>query len=195
MFVLTSSFYWFFLLPPKSSPSFCTLDSKVYVCVCVCVCVHVCVHLCVLVAQSCPTLCIPMDCSSPASSAHGILQVRILEWVVISFSRGSSRPRDWTWVSCIAGRFFTTLSHQGSPFWSVLLSISQTLHTCSYLTGLVFSVTLPRNFLFPDYHTTPAHLAYWYNLSTPLHMLLHPQKQTWCPLACIMSPQHSSSIN
>ena len=50
--------------------------------------------VCVLVAQSCPTLCNPMDCSSPGSSAHGILQVRILEWVVIPFSKGSSQPKD-----------------------------------------------------------------------------------------------------
>ena len=42
------------------------------------------------VAQSCPTLCDPMDCSPPCSSVHGILQARILEWVAISFSRGSS---------------------------------------------------------------------------------------------------------
>ena len=53
------------------------------------------------------TLCDPMDCSPPGSSVHGILQVRILEWVTIPFSRGSSWPRDRTWVSCIAGRFFT----------------------------------------------------------------------------------------
>ena len=50
------------------------------------------------VAQSCPTLCDPMDCSLPGFSVHGILQVRILEWVTISFSRGSSRPRDRSWV-------------------------------------------------------------------------------------------------
>ena len=60
-----------------------------------------------LVAQSCLTLCDPMDCSPPGSSVHGILQARILERVVSSFSRGSSWSRDWTWVSCIAGRFFT----------------------------------------------------------------------------------------
>ena len=60
-----------------------------------------------LVAQSCPTLCDPMDCSLSGCSVHGILQERILEWVAISFSRGSSRPRDGTQVSCIAGRFFT----------------------------------------------------------------------------------------
>ena len=58
------------------------------------------------VTQSCPTLCDPMDCSPPGSSIHGILQARILEWVAISFSRGSSRPRDRTQVSRIAGRHF-----------------------------------------------------------------------------------------
>ena len=59
------------------------------------------------VAQSCPTLWDPMDCSLPDSSLHGILQARILEWVAISFSRGSSWPRDQTQVSCTAGRHFT----------------------------------------------------------------------------------------
>ena len=58
------------------------------------------------VAQSCPTLCYPMDCSPPGSSIHGIFQARILEWVAISFSRGSSQPRDRTQVSHIAGRCF-----------------------------------------------------------------------------------------
>ena len=62
----------------------------------------------VLVAQSYLTLCNPMECSPPGSSVHRISQARILEWVVISFSRGSSWLRDWTWVSCIAGRFFTS---------------------------------------------------------------------------------------
>ena len=61
----------------------------------------------VLVAQSCPTLCDPIECSLPGSSVHGILQARILEWVAILFSRGSSQPRDWTHDSCIAGGFFT----------------------------------------------------------------------------------------
>ena len=60
------------------------------------------------VAQLGPTLCDPMDCSPPGSSIHGILQARILEWVALSFSRGSSRPRDRTHISCIAGGFFTT---------------------------------------------------------------------------------------
>ena len=60
----------------------------------------------VKVAQSCPTLCNPVDCSLPGFSVHGILQARILEWVAISLSRGSSRPRDRTQVSRIGGRHF-----------------------------------------------------------------------------------------
>ena len=60
-----------------------------------------------LVAQSCPTLHNCMDCSPPGSSVHGISQARILEWVAISSSRGSSRLRDPTQVSFIAGTFFT----------------------------------------------------------------------------------------
>ena len=58
------------------------------------------------VAQACPTLCDPMDCNLPGS-IHGILQARILEWVAISFSKGSSRPRDRTRISRIAGSRFT----------------------------------------------------------------------------------------
>ena len=56
-------------------------------------------YVCTKPLQSCPTLCDSMDCSPPGSSAHGIFQARILEWVVVSFSRGSSRPRDQTRVS------------------------------------------------------------------------------------------------
>ena len=67
----------------------------------VCVCVHararVCAWACVhSAAQSCPALCDPMDCNLPGSSVHGIFQARILEWVTISFSRGSSQPKDRT---------------------------------------------------------------------------------------------------
>ena len=60
-----------------------------------------------LVSQSCPTLCDPTDCSPPGFSVHGILQARIPEWVAISFSRGSSWPRDWTRVTHIADRLFS----------------------------------------------------------------------------------------
>ena len=57
-----------------------------------------------------------MDYTTPGSSVQGPLQVRILEWVAIPFSRESSQPRDQTHVSCIAGRFLNCLSHQGSIF-------------------------------------------------------------------------------
>ena len=67
-------------------------------CVCVCVCVR---------TQLWLTLCNPMDYSLPGSSLHGISQARIPEWVAIPFSRGSSRSRDQTHFSYIAGGFFT----------------------------------------------------------------------------------------
>ena len=60
--------------------------------------------------------CDPMDCSLPGSSVHGISQAKILKWVAISFSRWSSQPRDWTCISCIVGRFFTT-EPLGKPFY------------------------------------------------------------------------------
>ena len=59
------------------------------------------------VTQLCPTLCDPMDCSLPGSSVHGIFQAIVLEWIAISFSRGSSQPRDRTQVSRIVDRRFT----------------------------------------------------------------------------------------
>ena len=63
--------------------------------------------------QSCPTACDPMDCSPPGSSVHGILQARILEWVAMPSSRGSSRPRDQT---CIVRRFTTGASLEAHSF-------------------------------------------------------------------------------
>ena len=65
------------------------------------------------------TLCDPMDCSLPASSVHGILQARILEWVAMTFSRGSSQPRGGTWVSyvsCIGKQVLCHWCHLGSPY-------------------------------------------------------------------------------
>ena len=84
------------------------------------------------VAQSCPTLCFPMDCSLLGSSIHRIFQARLLKWVDISFLRVSSRPRDWTQVSHIAGRRFTIWATKGSPIWQMLLNAEQT-KTFSYL--------------------------------------------------------------
>ena len=87
----------------------------------------------VLVAQSCPTLCSPMDCSLPGTSVHGILQARVLEWVAIPFSRGSSRPRDQTWVSHIAGRFFTV--------W-----VTREAHMCTVVSELLNCTSVGSSF-------------------------------------------------
>ena len=84
--------------PQPWQPLTCFLPS---VCVWVCVCAR-------SVAQSCPALCNPKDCSPPGSSVHGISQPRILEWAAISFSKGSSWSRDWTHTSCI-GRWILHL--------------------------------------------------------------------------------------
>ena len=70
-----------------------------------------------LVIQLCLTLCETMDFSLPGSFVHGILQARLLEWVAVPFSIGSSWPRDWTQVSCFWRRFFTVWSQGNSWFW------------------------------------------------------------------------------
>ena len=72
----------------------------------------------VLATQSCLTLCNPMECSPPGSSVHGIFQARILEWVAISFSRGSVLPRNQTQVSRLACRFFSVLATR-EAWWQI----------------------------------------------------------------------------
>ena len=72
-----------------------------------------------LVTQLCLTLFEPMDCSLPGSCVHGILQVRILEWVTMPSSKGSSQLRNWTRVSHIAGRFFNIwATREAQEYWS-----------------------------------------------------------------------------
>ena len=76
---------------------------------------------CRSVAKLCPPLLWPQDCSPPGSSVHGVLRVRTLEWDAVSFSRGSSRPRDWAHVSCTGRRI---LYHWAA--WEVLLDFTNT---------------------------------------------------------------------
>ena len=101
-----------------------------------------------LCAQSCLTLCNPRDCSPPGSSVHGIFQATMLEWVAISYSRGSSQSRDWTHISCVSciGRqilylFATWEAHvicmkiffpffKTPPFFFFFLSNSEILNIC-----------------------------------------------------------------
>ena len=73
------------------------------------------------VAQSCQILFDPIDCNLLGSSVDGILQARIVEWVAISYSRGSSRPRDRTQISCIAGGFFTVQAQRRPMIYKLYL--------------------------------------------------------------------------
>ena len=103
--------------------------------------------------QSCPTLCNPMDYSLPDPSIHGIFQARILKWVTISFSRRSSQPIDWTQVSHIVGRRFTTrevIKNLASKitrwlFWGASLPSSR---SADFLNKVIFlSSTLHLRFI------------------------------------------------
>ena len=79
---------------------------------CVCACVCVCMH-----TQLCPTLC---NYTLPGSSVHGIIPARMLEWVAIFSSRGSSQRRDWTCISCSAGRIFYQWATREAHVWCLL---------------------------------------------------------------------------
>ena len=99
------------------------------------------------VTQSCPTLCDLVDCSLPGSSVHEILQARILEWVAISFSRGSSRPRGRTQVSCIGVRRFnlqaTSEGPGDNPKPYIFLSLYLNLENLSRDSASIFLLFFP----------------------------------------------------
>ena len=112
--------------------------------------------------QSCPTLCDPVDCSLPGSSVQGILQERILEWIAMPSSRGSSWARDPTrisCVSCIAGRFFTWWAICSFQFSSVQsLSVSDSLrpHEIQHARPPCPSPT-------PEVHSSSCRSSQWYH--------------------------------
>ena len=124
-------------------------------CVCICVC---------LVTQSCPTLCDPVEKGLPSSSVHGILQTRILEWVAISFSRGSSRPKNRNDVSfCLLHWQVDSLPlcHLGTPLKQNISSLSRVFylmlvtlltsvcHSCCKIQFIICKeccIQLPRQF-------------------------------------------------
>ena len=87
----------------------------------------------VVVAQSCLTLCVPMDCSLQGSSVLGIFQARVLEWVAIFFSRRSPQPRDQTQVCLIAGRCFTVWATREATILRVAGTL--TINCCSFSQG------------------------------------------------------------
>ena len=129
------------------------------------------------VAQSCSTLCDPMDYSLPDFSVHGISQARILEWVALSFSRGSSWPRNQTRVFCVswvAGRLFIT-----EPLVLLL-----TLHVCNCL--LFCPLTLQELYFTPIFFWlyTKYILDLEFTLTTRFPLLLHIRKKAAGPPNC-----------
>ena len=122
-------------------------------------------------AQSCPALSNPMDCSLPGSSAHGILWARILEWITIPFSRGSSRPRNQTWVSHIAGRFFTIWAPREALYtYSISLKVPHVPRLASSCISLLKSLLLPA--LQTGEGLRKAHLLVWLWSRNPMPCLL-----------------------
>ena len=122
------------------------LYSVSYLCVCDFKCVCVC-----LVAKSCLTLCDPMDCSLPGSSVHGICQVRILEWVVVPFSRDFANPRIKPTSSELAGGFFTT-ELLGRPMISNMFSMEGKTSIEYFSLFLITSYQIIRERIFTIYN-------------------------------------------
>ena len=131
------------------------------------------------ISSVCPTRCNPMD-----YTVHGILQARILEWAALPFSRGSSQPRDWTQVSCIAGGFFTSWVTREAQKWKCESEVAQSCQTlCApmgcgvacqaplsmgfskqeYWSGLPFPSPgdLPGPGIKPGSHTVQADSTFW----------------------------------
>ena len=120
-----------------------------------------------------------MDCSLPGSSVHGILQIRILEWVAIPFSRGSSWPRGLTCVSCLAGRFFTIWGKK--PRFCLLVTLEYFFPSicASQLTSL------------PTYPPQCCCLFFKYYMIMSLYVPLFTQKMVqWLPMAYTLDSKH-----
>ena len=147
-------------------------------------------------AQSCPTLCDPVDCSLPDSSVHGNFQARVLEWLAISFSRRPSWPRDWTQVSRIAGRRFTIWATRDRRQIQILIkaSLHLMLYVMSFLPNLVswhFRSSPPRaifpikNFILtfqtfpPSYFSLPFFIPNLHEASCFLWTLLDRNCSIW----------------
>ena len=122
------------------------------------------------VTQSCPTLCDPMDCSPPGPSIHGIFQATVLEWVAISFSRGSSQPRNRTQISRTAGRHFTVLATREALELNYLFRNSEVLGAFQWLLG--------EKSLYADCTNLKEYEDYGYYCQSPLEYSLLPRDET-----------------
>ena len=110
-----------------------------------------------------------MECCPPGSSIHGILQARVLEWVAMPSSRGSSWPRDWTRVSHPAGRFFTICTTRKAQIWKVLVTKYMELK-CIFIKNL--------NHWVRGTVRCPAHAGSAGPVATPAPLHLWPWRQT-----------------
>ena len=127
------------------------------------------------VAQSCLTLCNPMDCSLPGSSVHGIFQAIVLEWIAIFFPRVSSQPRDRTQVSCIVDRRFTIWATR-SVIWDYFFKFFELMNP-----GIVFEYSY-----FPNskilIHGFLVHLSCYGTISYPVWLVnrnISPSSRAW----------------
>ena len=122
----------------------------------------------------------PMDCSLPGSSVHGILQARILEWIAIPFSVGSSQPRDPTWVSCIAGVFFTIWATRGGPHTNTHTHIYVCTHIDVYRH--IWYLKLWDIYIY----LTDTYWRYWYIIDIYLSDVINStMKAMFCSRQCI----------
>jgi len=150
--------------------------------------------------QPCLTLCDPMNCSPPGSPpCRGISQARMLEWVAIPFSFGSFQPRDWTWVSCTAGRFFIVWATRETPEkhrcckikeWTLATINTDTLQKCTHRPMVItynyllnmepcpspFLLPPPSEFQWLEYRTVSSSKR-WINIQFPEHIAPHKNKQ------------------
>ena len=151
-----------------------------------------------LAAQSCPTPCDPIDYSLPGSSICGILQARKLEWVAIPFYRGSSRPRDQTWVCCITGRFFTIWATREAHIYMHKIHIkqySQVFYVRKYKQKFHDWFKLIKSFnvcfflLYLSLSTLPSKLVTWFTEEQ-----LYPLHPPMMSLAVILGQQLFASL-
>ena len=126
-----------------------------------------------------PTFCGPLDCSLPGSSVHGLLQVRILEWVAIPYSRESSLSRDHTHVSCIADRFFIHWATweakflECRSFTTLVRSIPRYFNLSdAIVSGISFQTPLSESSLLMYRHTTDFCILILYPANLPSSVIV-----------------------
>ena len=126
-------------------------------------------------------LCVLIDHSPPGSSVHGIRQARILEWVAIPSSRESSRPKDWTHVSCLAGRFFTLWATREGMYPTHSVQFTSVAQSCLTFCHPMECSTpgLPVQHQLPEF--TQTHVYWVGDAIQPSHPLSSPSPPAFNP--------------